>query len=407
MSIAQARGGRGRGGGGFGGFGGRGGGAPEDPAIYETLAHAHTADGRPGLTLTVEVTGQGEAVAIPPVVQAGVNATWQPGQLPFGVPAERDATYTWKGVLQSPEGGDFELRLAGNPAVTFDGKPAAAGTLVHLEKNKPVALEVVAHETANVAVPGGRGGRGFGGRGFGGGGAQVRVALVTPALPDLSALRGADAVIVCIGLNRNVESEGRDRPFELPALQQLLVRKAAEINPHTIVLTNGGAAVGMENWKDSAAAIVHAYYLGEEGGLAVGKMLFGDINPSGRLCSTFDKAWEENPAHAYYPGQAHAGDAFPTEPYTEGLFYGYRGYDKAGTEPAFPFGFGLSYTTFDVSGMKVERAGNRMSVSVNVKNTGHARRGRSGAGVCGRAGMPGAAAATGVKGVCESDACPR
>ena len=369
MSVAQARGGRGRGGGGFGGRGG--GGAPEDPAIYETLANAHTADGKPGLTLTVEVTGQGDAVSLPPAVQTGVNAAWQPGQLPFGVPAGRDATYTWKGTLQSAEGGDFELRVAGNPTVTLDGKPAAAGTLVHLEKNKPVAIEIVAKESANVAAPAGRGGRGFGGRGFGGGGgAQIRVALVTPVLPDLSALKGADAVIVCIGLNRNVESEGRDRPFELPALQQLLVKKAAEINPHTVVITNGGGAVGMENWKDNAAAIVHAYYLGEEGGLAVGKMLFGDVNPSGRLCSTFDRAWEENPAYPYYPGQTAAGEIFPTEPYTEGLFYGYRGYDKAGKEPAFPFGFGLSYTTFEVSGMKVEKAGEGMKVSVDVKNTG-------------------------------------
>ena len=119
LKIEQAPGGRGRG----GGFG-RGGGAPEDPAIYETLANAQTADGKAGLTLTVEVTGPGEAVSIPAVVQTGVNATWQRGQLPFGVPAGRDATYTWKGVLQSQDGGDFELRVAGNPAVTLDGKPA-------------------------------------------------------------------------------------------------------------------------------------------------------------------------------------------------------------------------------------------------------------------------------------------
>ena len=230
-----------------------------------------------------------------------------------------------------------------------------------------MTIQIQSHETGTVAPLGGRGGRGFGGRGAT---PQIRVALMTPALPDLSSLKDADAVILCIGLNHNVESEGRDRPFELPAAQQLLVKKAAEFNPHTIIITNGGAAVGMENWKTSAAAIVHAYYLGEEGGLAVGKMLFGDINPSGHLCSTFDRAWEENPAYPYYPGQMDAAGGYPNEPYTEGLFYGYRGYDKAGGAPAYPFGFGLSYTTFAVSNLKVEKVGQGMSASVDVKNTG-------------------------------------
>ena len=294
------------------------------------------------------------------------------------MPAGRDAVFTWKGVLESADGGDWELRIAGNPSVTLDGKSSAAGTLVHLDKNKPVAIEIVAREQANPPAQaggrgghGGRGGGGFGGRGFGGFAMpQARVALVTPALPDLSSLQSADAVIVCIGLNRNVEAEGRDRPFDLPAAQQYLVKKAAAMNPRTIVITNAGAAIGMQSWINSPAAIVHAYYLGEEGGIAVGKMLFGDIDPSGRLCSTFDKAWEENPAYPYYPGAAQPGADYPVEPYTEGLFYGYRGYDKAAKEPQFPFGFGLSYTTFDLSNMKAQSAGQGVNVSLDVKNTG-------------------------------------
>jgi beta-glucosidase len=133
----------------------------------------------------------------------------------------------------------------------------------------------------------------------------------------------------------------------------------------------------MSAWEGGAAAILQAWYLGQEGGVAIGKVLFGDVNPSGHLCSTFDKKFEDNPAFAYYPGYKQSGTSGPVEPYTEGLFYGYRGYDKAGKDPMFPFGFGLSYTTFQLSNMKVEKAGTDVKVSLDVKNTG----GRAGAEV--------------------------
>ena len=123
-------------------------------------------------------------------------------------------------------------------------------------------------------------------------------------------------------------------------------------------------------WKDGAAAILQAWYLGQEGGIAVGEVLFGDVNPSGHLCSTFDRTFEDNPAFAFYPGQNQSGLAYPVEPYTEGIFYGYRGYDKAGKNPMFPFGYGLSYTTFQLSNMKVEKAGADVRISLDIRNTG-------------------------------------
>src|SRR6202034_4799233 len=126
----------------------------------------------------------------------------------------------------------------------------------------------------------------------------------------------------------------------------------------------------MTDWADSARAIVQAWYLGQEGGIAVGKILFGDVNPSGRLVSTFDRHFEDNPAFAYYPGKTPDGGEYAVEPYTEGLFYGYRGYDKAAKEPLYPFGYGLSYTTFQYSNMKIEPAGTDVNVSLDVQNTG-------------------------------------
>jgi beta-glucosidase len=190
------------------------------------------------------------------------------------------------------------------------------------------------------------------------------------AMPDMAQVKAADAVIVCVGLNRNSESEGRDRAFELPQLQQDLILAAATANPNTIVINNSGAAVGMTKWMDKTPAIIQAWFLGQEGGVAIGDVLFGDVNPSGRLCSTFDKTFEENPAFANYPGVNQAGQNYPTVKYEEGVFYGYRGYEKAGKAPLYPFGYGLSYTTFEWSNMKVERAGAGMKVGLDVKNTG-------------------------------------
>jgi len=346
--------------------------------VYNTLANAKAVTGEAGLTLNVQVTGAGDPVTIAPSVQPGINLTWQPGQLPLGVPAGRDATFTWTGSLVAPADSDWQLHLTGSPSVWLDDKEldlaTADGTIIHLTQGKPVNIKIEATAQANSGR-GGRGARGGGNRGGRGGrgglgGNAIRVALTPPSIPDLSAIGSADAVIVCVGLNRNVEAEGRDRPFELTPVQQYLINAAGAANPHTIVINNSGGGVGMSAWADHAAAIVQAWYLGQEGGIALGQMLFGDINPSGKLVSTFDKHFEDNPAFAYYPGTTPAGGAYRIEPYTEGLFYGYRGYDKAAKEPLYPFGFGLSYTTFAYSNLTLQKEGDRVKVSLEVQNTG-------------------------------------
>ena len=277
-----------------------------DQAVFATFANARTApDGPPGLTLTVEVTGEGPAVTIPPSVQASVNATWERGQLPFGVPAGRDAAFTWSGVLVSAEESDWVVLTAGRPAITVDGRTIenTNGQMVHFQANRPTPVQIKYRAVAN---PPGR-------RGRSGGGLTIKVGLqpAASAIPDLSAVKTADAAIVCVGFNRNAESEGGDRPFELPALQQYLLSRVAALNPRTIVVNNSGAAVGMTGWRESVAAILQAWYLGQEGGIAIGNVLFGDVNPSGRLCSTFDRTFEDNPAFAYYPGTDSAGRPLP------------------------------------------------------------------------------------------------
>ena len=100
-------------------------------------------------------------------------------------------------------------------------------------------------------------------------------------------------------------------------------------------------------------------------------MLFGNVNPSGRLPSTFDRSFDDNPAFANYPGESVRDQDWPVEHYAEGIFIGYRGYDKNQKDPLFPFGYGLSYTTFEFSNMKLEKADNGVHVSLDVANTGH------------------------------------
>jgi beta-glucosidase len=344
-------------------------GVPE--GTFDVFNHAYTAagQGQPGLTLTTEVTGDGPAVQIAPSVQKAINATWQTGQLPFGVPAGRNAMFTWKGVLIPPKDGDWQLHTAGFSMVTIDGRTLDApdSAILHLRKDRPTAIVVQARAMANPPSRGRRGGPGgFGGRG----GNQIRVAITPPMLPDLAAAKTADVAIVCVGLNRGLESEGRDRSFDLPSYQQYLISAVCKANPRTIVINNSGAAVGMADWINQPAAVLQAWYLGQEGGLAIASVLFGDFNPCGHLCSTFDRTFEDNPAFASYPGTTPAGTTIPIVSYSEGLFYGYRGYDKTGKQPLFPFGYGLSYTSFAFSNLECVKSGNCVNVSLDVKNTG-------------------------------------
>jgi beta-glucosidase len=197
-------------------------------------------------------------------------------------------------------------------------------------------------------------------------------------MPDLTPARAADAVIVCAGFDGDAEHEDADRDFELSGIQQRLITSVTAANPTTIIVVNSGAGFATQNWIDSAPALLQAYYLGQEGGTALGEILFGDTNPSGHLCSTFDRTFEDNPAFANYPGEMVPDQTWPVAKYSEGIFIGYRGYDKAHKDPLFPFGFGLSYTSFRMTNMKIQKtAGDSADVSVDVTNTGR----RSGAEV--------------------------
>jgi beta-glucosidase len=155
--------------------------------------------------------------------------------------------------------------------------------------------------------------------------------------------------------------------MELPGDQAKLIEQVAAANPNTIVVLNAGSPLNMD-WLDNVAAVVQAWYLGQETGNAIADVLFGDVNPSGKLPTTFPKRLQDNPAYLNYPGEN--GQVL----YGEGLFVGYRYYDKKDIAPLFPFGYGLSYTTFAYRNLKLSKpkyaADDAIQFSVDVENTG-------------------------------------
>jgi beta-glucosidase len=172
----------------------------------------------------------------------------------------------------------------------------------------------------------------------------------------------ADVVVLAVGFNPQSETEGWDRTFELPPGQNELIEKVAAKNKNTIVVITSGGGVDMSPWIDKVAGVIEAWYPGQEGGKALTEILFGDVNPSGHLAATFERRWLDNPTYNnYYPAKGTNRVV-----YKEGVFVGYRGYEHNGTKALFPFGYGLSYTTFKYANLKADEHG----VSFDVTNTG-------------------------------------
>ena len=178
----------------------------------------------------------------------------------------------------------------------------------------------------------------------------------------------ADIAVLFLGLPDNFESEGYDRKhMNLPNCQNELVQKILEVQKHVVVILHNGSAVLMP-WKDQVEGILEAYLGGEAVGRAVAEVLAGIKNPCGRLAETFPLRLEDTPCYLTY------GKGFDNADYQEGVFVGYRYYTSRKMNTAFPFGYGLSYTTFEYSNLRVDKKEmtdqEMLQVSVNVKNTG-------------------------------------
>lgn len=213
--------------------------------------------------------------------------------------------------------------------------------------------------------------------------------------PSDADLKAADVVIVCPNI---WERENADRWFELPEEQEALIRRAVKLNPRTIVVLTQGGGIRMTDWADAAGAILYTYYGGQAIGTALADVLFGKVNPSGKLPFTIEKEFADSPAAGYveesiwkeHNAQLLGGSQDVKKMtlerglklpynlvYKEGIFVGYRWYDTKGIEPRFCFGHGLSYSSFEYSGLKVPattkmkrgKLAGTIEVSLSVENT--------------------------------------
>ena len=184
----------------------------------------------------------------------------------------------------------------------------------------------------------------------------------------IKSARSADVALLYIALPESKESEGYDRSdIDLTPQQVALIKAVTAVQPKTVVILNNGAPVAMGDWIDGAAAVIEAWMMGQAGGGAIADVLYGRVNPSGKLAETFPLRLADTPAHLNFPGEN--GEVR----YGEGLFIGYRYYDARQIPVQFPFGYGLSYTTFAYGNPKVSTTSFKdvdgVTVSVDVTNT--------------------------------------
>lgn len=265
----------------------------------------------------------------------------------------------WTGQLVPERDGDYEIGITAADAMVlyFNGERLINYTResgvdfrterISVRKGEPCELRVEYRSTVNWSF--------------------AKLGWMPAAdLEHAVALAGdADAAIVVGGLSATFEGEGHDRhSMVLPGRQDDLIKAVAEANPRTVVVLVNGTPVEMDAWLSGVPAVVEAWYPGQEGGDAVAGILAGDVNPSGRLPVTFPKKLEDNPSHGNYPGGE--GEVV----FEEGLFVGYRHYDRHDIEPLFPFGHGLSYTVFTYDNLDLETSTEGVQVSVDVTNAG-------------------------------------
>ncbi len=252
------------------------------------------------------------------------------------------------------------LPLTGNETVAVIGRAALTpvyqgGGSSHVNSTKVDAPLEMIKERAEVSFAEGDNFKPF-----------VDRALIDDAV---TAARAADVAVLFIALPAQIESEGYDRGnLDLTPHQVALIKAVAAIQPRTIVVLNNGSAINMLPWIDSVPAVLEAWLPGQAGAGAVMDVLYGVVNPAGRLTETFPLDLSDTPAYLNFPGD---GDEVR---YGEGIFVGYRAYEALNRPVLFPFGYGLSYTQFAYSNLSVSQAefniDDTLTVSVDVTNTG-------------------------------------
>jgi beta-glucosidase len=331
----------------------------------------------------VETFSGREFAGAPEVTSHRAVADWQRAQWGADDPHPRSIRYT--GVFQAEKPGKYLFLAAASGEDSFkvlvNGKEVLAQPHKEGQIPQSASLELAAGETVNVVAsylphaPGIRLGLGI----------AYEPELISAEAKKIAPL--ADVVVLAAGFNPSTEGEGQDRTFALPWGQDALIEAVVAANPHTIVTLTAGGSLDTRRWLSKVPALLHNWYPGQEGGTAVAEVLFGKQNPEGKLPVSFDRSWEENPSAPYYypiqgadtklhvteTGKPPVDYVIPHVKYGDGLLVGYRYWTTAAKHPLFPFGFGLSYTTFSFSKLEVPAtaaSGATIPVSFDVTNTG-------------------------------------
>jgi beta-glucosidase len=287
--------------------------------------------------------------------------------------------------FKAPKAGKYLVLAAASGSdhytVSVDGKQIIEQVQVEGQYPESASIDLSAGQSINVVadyLPG------FAGNRFGLGIANESD-MISEDVKKFASI--ADTVVVAIGFNPSTESEGFDRSFTLPWGQDALIEAAVAANPHTVVTFIGGGAFDTGRWLDKVPALVHTWYPGQEGGTAIADVLFGRHDPEGKLPVSFDRSWQDDPSYNYYyPTKGSDTKLHVTEnnhppvdydishvKYDDKLMVGYRYWTTTGKHPLFPFGFGLSYTTFSLANLKVSgtaTSGSTVEVGFDVTNTG-------------------------------------
>ncbi len=322
-----------------------------------------TPDGKPGLTLETfadndTLSGNPTTSTVLQVFTNGItieNISEDPDIMAslLGGPAapKKVSSRRWSGAWTAPADGDYVLALEGSGEgsgnrVSLDGKQIFDDWDLVRAFQPTVTLHLSAgpHKLIIEDKQGGI---------FSG---HLRFAIAPAATivaehaKQLAAK--ADVIVVAAGFNHDNESEGGDRTFSLPFGQDQLITAMAAVNPKTIVAVTAGGNVDSQAWLDKVPVWLQTWYGGQAGGTALAEILFGDVNPSGHLPITMERRAEDNPTFNFYYPEPGTNKVL----YKEGIFVGYRGYMHNHTTPLFPFGFGLSYTTFKFGNLNVAPA---------------------------------------------------
>jgi len=299
-------------------------------------------------------------------VDPQINFDWNSNQPAPTVPRENFST-RWTGTLTPTVTGHYTMQLDSDDGsrLFIDDKQIIDYWSGHGTGNvQATGIDLVAGKAYKIRVEQFQGG--------GGAGCYLGWIAPTPGKEEfteaIAAAKASDVAVVVVGLSNNIEGEELDPPdLYLPGKQDALIQAVAAANKNTIVVLANGTPILMEKWLSHVPAVVEQWYAGQEAGNAVAEVLFGDTNPSGRLTDTLAARRQDYPDFGNYPGSN------GVVKYEEGIYIGYRHFDKKNIAPVYPFGYGLSYTTFAYSALKLPAAvkgGQPTQAQVTVRNTG-------------------------------------